>query len=87
LSRAKIIKKKVKIMETKTLTGITEKNEEKGVRMINSFSELSAENDEIIESIESLRKSNSAIKAGCSEILSSTNKLLESVKELALLIN
>jgi uncharacterized coiled-coil DUF342 family protein len=74
-------------METKTLTPEIKTVEKNGVRMINSLEELSAENDEIIESIESLRKSNCAIKAGCSEILSSTNKLLESMKELALLFD
>ena len=74
-------------MENQTLTTKTGIDEKKSVRVISSLEALSDENNELLAHIESLRKSNSAIKTGCSEILSSTNKLIESIRELALLLN
>jgi uncharacterized coiled-coil DUF342 family protein len=60
-------------------------DEKKQINMVNSFDELTAENDEIIASIESLRETNSAINTGYSEIMSSIRKLNESLSELAIL--
>jgi hypothetical protein len=53
--------------------------------MVNSFNELSAENDEIIAKIESIKKQNALIKKNNAEILSEMNTLFESLTELAVL--
>jgi uncharacterized coiled-coil DUF342 family protein len=73
-------------MSNKPLIPEKEMDEKKHIHMVNSFNELTAENNEIIASIESLRESNSAISTGYSEVTSSIRKLNESLNELALLI-
>ena len=53
--------------------------------LINTFSELSAESNEITASLDSLKNQSSMVKHGYGEMLSKTDKLLESMIELTLL--
>jgi uncharacterized protein YoxC len=52
------------------------------IDLYNSFNELSAANDELIASVENLDKKSSMIKKEYADLLSDTNKLLESMNEL-----
>jgi hypothetical protein len=72
-------------MKNETLIHEFQENGEKCVNMINSFNDLSAENDEIIDSIESLKKQSAMIKNSYAEIVLNTKKLFEAMNELALL--
>jgi cell division protein FtsB len=73
-------------MRNKPSTPKIKIDKEECINMINSFNEqLSAENDEITAEIEKLKKQNSAIKKNYAEMLAETNKLLDSIAELALL--
>jgi uncharacterized protein YoxC len=61
------------------------KIDNEGINVINSFNELTAENQEVIDSLEALRNQSSMIRSCYADMLSKTNKLLESMNELMLL--
>ena len=56
-------------------------NDDNYVKMMNSFYKLTAENDEIVATIENLKRQNSAIKKSYADMLAETTKLLDSMAE------